>query len=306
MIPFTLLPVAILAATAQLAAAQPAAQPPGRTPQGDMLITVPRATDTADPIVRNKPVQIDASITVTRTLADGNEIVTVARQQLLRNSDGRTLLRTWSAIPQGVPAGTSHDADVVVLRDPARAVTVHLYPRERLMLRQDLRATPAPAGAATAGEPAALGSAARVPDVLIRPGDSLTGLPPSSPTLLVRPFSGADPGQPMLVPDWTQTPIGKTTLLGAEVSGTRARSVIAAGRVGNKKDLVSTVEQWFSSELSLVLRSTHVDPLMGKTEYVVHTLTRSDPDPVNFEVPSGYRTLEPPPIGPIPTVKPLR
>jgi len=80
---------------------------------------------------------------------------------------------------------------------------------------------------------------------------------------------------------------------GVEVEGTRTTSTIPAGQIGNERPIVITSESWYSPELQTVIYSKRDDPTMGTTSYRMTKLTRSEPDPTLFRVPSDYSVHEP-------------
>jgi hypothetical protein len=82
---------------------------------------------------------------------------------------------------------------------------------------------------------------------------------------------------------------------GVEVEGTRRKSTIPAGEIGNEKPIDVVSERWYSKELQTVVMSRHDDPRMGETRYRLTHLTRGEPDRALFEVPSDYTIKEGPP-----------
>ncbi len=84
------------------------------------------------------------------------------------------------------------------------------------------------------------------------------------------------------------TSLGTKTIDGLTVEGTRVTRTIPAGRIGNDKPMVITREEWYSSELQMVVSSTRTDPRFGTTTYQLTNINRSEPSESLFTVPSGY------------------
>jgi hypothetical protein len=82
--------------------------------------------------------------------------------------------------------------------------------------------------------------------------------------------------------------LGTKTVAGVNVIGTRTKTVIPAGTIGNNSDITIVHETWFSPELRMVMESTQTDPRFGQTTYSVTDLDQSDPDAGLFQVPPGY------------------
>jgi hypothetical protein len=85
--------------------------------------------------------------------------------------------------------------------------------------------------------------------------------------------------------------LGKQTMEGVAVEGTRTVITIPAGQIGNERPIEIISERWYSPELQMVIMTKHSDPRSGETTYKVSNLRREDPPPQTFEVPSGY-TME--------------
>lgn len=89
-------------------------------------------------------------------------------------------------------------------------------------------------------------------------------------------------------PNVQTTSLGTKTIDGLTVQGTKVTRTIPAGRIGNDKPIVITREEWYSSELQMVVSSTRTDPRFGTTTYQLTNINRSEPSETLFTVPSGY------------------
>lgn len=83
--------------------------------------------------------------------------------------------------------------------------------------------------------------------------------------------------------------LGKKTLEGVTVEGTRTTIEIPAGRVGNDKPLQIITERWYSPDLQTVVLSRHIDPLMGEQVFRLTNIKRSEPARELFIVPNDYK-----------------
>lgn len=86
----------------------------------------------------------------------------------------------------------------------------------------------------------------------------------------------------------TRESLGSDVIDGLNVTGTRETISINAGVVGNNQALVTTREFWYSPDLQVNLSVTRKDPREGTQVIHVVDLSRSEPDPAMFQIPSGF------------------
>ena len=86
--------------------------------------------------------------------------------------------------------------------------------------------------------------------------------------------------------------LGTQSINGIAAQGTRYIKTIPAGQEGNEKPLIITSERWVSSDLQILVKSTHSDPRQGQTSYTVTSLQRQEPTTTLFTVPADY-TVQP-------------
>ncbi|MGP0017483.1 MAG: hypothetical protein ACLPHP_02845 [Candidatus Sulfotelmatobacter sp.] len=82
--------------------------------------------------------------------------------------------------------------------------------------------------------------------------------------------------------------LGTDVVDGLNLIGTRETVSISAGAVGNSQPLVTTKEYWYSPDLQVNLAVIRKDPREGTQVIRVVDLSRTEPDPAMFEIPSGY------------------
>jgi len=84
------------------------------------------------------------------------------------------------------------------------------------------------------------------------------------------------------------------TIEGLRVEGFRRTTTIAAGAIGNERQIVVTTEEWTSPELKVVVLSEHADPRTGTTTYKLVNVKRGDPPATLFQVPADYTVVQAP------------
>ncbi len=88
--------------------------------------------------------------------------------------------------------------------------------------------------------------------------------------------------------------LGKQTIEGVEVEGTRNVTTIPAGEIGNDRAIEIVFERWYSAELQTVVMTRHADPRFGETSYRLTNISRDEPARTLFDVPPGYAVKEAP------------
>lgn len=89
----------------------------------------------------------------------------------------------------------------------------------------------------------------------------------------------------------TRDDLGKKTIDGLEVVGTRETRTYNPGAFGNDKPVVVTKEMWYSPQLQFDLSVTRLDPRNGTQKVEVTDLKLGDPGPEWFAIPDGYRLV---------------
>jgi hypothetical protein len=86
----------------------------------------------------------------------------------------------------------------------------------------------------------------------------------------------------------TREDLGKNTLEGLEVVGTRETVTFDANAFGNNHPLAITKEFWYSQRLGINLLVKRVDPRHGTQIFSVSDIKLAAPDPATFQLPQGY------------------
>jgi hypothetical protein len=98
--------------------------------------------------------------------------------------------------------------------------------------------------------------------------------------------------------------IGTRDFEGVTAEGTRIVTTLAAGTIGNERDIEIVYERWYSKDLQLIVYSRHSDPRFGEQIYRLTNISRSEPDRSLFTVPSDYKITSEPTFNVV-TTKPL-
>jgi len=86
--------------------------------------------------------------------------------------------------------------------------------------------------------------------------------------------------------------LGTQVIQGVSAQGKRVTRSIPAGREGNEKEIDIVTETWYSPDLQVVVMSKTSDPRFGESVYQLNSLSRAEPDPALFAVPSDYSVTQ--------------
>lgn len=87
--------------------------------------------------------------------------------------------------------------------------------------------------------------------------------------------------------------LGTQVIEGVTAEGTRETRTIPAGKIGNEKPIVITVERWTSPDLQTVVLSKRNDPRFGETVFKLTDIVRSEPDSSLFQPPGNLKKATP-------------
>lgn len=227
-------------------------------------------------VVTGKPYKGEAITTMTQNLSDGSTIQQTIHAQIARDKAGRTVrvqeLGTFgdlTAAPTGTNGADGPSAMLTTIFDPVAKLHIDFTSDSKIAHEFVLQA-PTPGG--TISTQGGFGLSTNMP-VMMRgrrtvPVMSTPTMPPQS--------------------DATAEQLGSRTIAGVNVIGTRTKTIIPAGTIGNSSDIAIVRETWFSPDLRMVMESTQTDPRFGQTTYSVTDLDQADPNKGLFQVPPGY------------------
>ncbi len=116
------------------------------------------------------------------------------------------------------------------------------------------------------------------------------------------PIPAAKSGTPHARPERTERSqasaktedLGTQVIQGLSAQGKRVTRAIPAGKEGNEKEIDIVTETWYSPDLQVVVGDEQKtsDPRFGESTYQLNAITRAEPDPSLFAVPSDYAVKE--------------
>ena len=100
------------------------------------------------------------------------------------------------------------------------------------------------------------------------------------------------PNGPTSDPNIVRTDLGMQTVNGVQAEGTRVTRTIPAGEIGNAQPIQIVTETWRSPDLQMPVMTRRTDPLHGNVVTQLVNITRAEPDPALFQVPSDYTVTQ--------------
>lgn len=256
--------------------------------------------------VKNAPYSATTEFESIQTLGDGNVIRRNDTGTTYRDSQGRT--RREQQLTGFGPLSTGQSPkSIIFISDPVAHVSYTLHPDQKramkmpmppMMPRMAMRrgAVGGAVGGAVArggmmtasiaaepGAPAVSVSSESSdnskPNVVFYSQDMIAGSPTSP--------NAANQLQSQ------QEDLGVQTMEGVQVKGTRVKTTIPAGSIGNDRPIETVSETWYSPELKTEILSKNNDPRMGETTFRLKNIQRVEPAASLFEVPPDYTVDEP-------------
>jgi hypothetical protein len=196
-----------------------------------------------------------------QTLSNGNAISRKTQSNVYRDSSGRVRTETTVPAHRGPGETTSTSAGettrtIVNIHDPVAGVSHELDPQAKTDRQITLPANRGN-GAGPGGRAGRGGAAAQ------------TRTPTNDPNVV------------------TET-LAMQTINGVQATGTRVTRTIPAGQIGNAQPIQIVRETWQSPDLKVPVMVKTSDPRFGTTTTQLTNITRSEPDPSLFQVPSDY------------------
>lgn len=192
----------------------------------------------------------------TQTLANGNVITRKMQANIYRDSSGR--VRTERTVPAGRPGQAQSGAQtesatrtMVTIHDPVGGTTSELD-----------------TSAKTARQMSIPNFQGHNPNFQGHPARGQNG-------------TASDPN--VVTAD-----LGMQTINGVQATGTRVTRTIPAGQIGNAQAIQIVTETWRSPDLKIPVMEKRIDPVHGNRTVQLTNITRAEPDPSLFQVPSDY------------------
>jgi hypothetical protein len=206
-------------------------------------------------VVTGAPFSAVAVSVSTQTLSDGNQITRTTHTNLFRDSQGRFRKEVnFSAI--GTVAEAGQPRTFIVIHDPVAQVGYALQPDQKVAHKMTFSGNKHAPNANSQNR-----------------------------------FEGRMQKE-LANGTLKKEELGTQTINGVLATGTRYTHTIVAGQIGNEKPISVVSEQWYSTDLQMVVKSTRTDPRSGTTTYTVSNIQRSEPAASLFAVPSDYSVTE--------------
>jgi hypothetical protein len=192
-----------------------------------------------------------------------------------RDSLGRTRIERNFPLPPGAsaPAGPN----IIEISDPVSGARFTLDTRSRTVHRLFFPGAP-PLPDPPPGSPTAtgrrLGVQAAIPAV-----------------------SAASPESQLPRPQFSHESLGTQTIEGVLAEGSRTTVTYPVGAIGNDRPITTISETWTSPELKTIVLSRNSDLRNGDSTTRLTNISRVEPDPLLFQIPSDYEIVDPQPPG---------
>jgi hypothetical protein len=239
--------------------------------------------------VTGAPYSAEAVTSVVQTLADGNRIVRESKADIARDRAGRTR-REQGLSMFGPMINGSDDLRHVQITDPETRTMIMLDMKNKTAHKMPAPNIRVMTKVVRADTTTTFEAAVPPPPPPPPPPPSLSGIPS---TLSVEgPVFYAAQGKAVMGQPKVEQ-LGKQFMEGVEAEGTRTTFTIPSGQIGNELPLNIVSERWFSPELKVLVMSRQSDPRFGETTYRLTNISRGEPSPSLFEIPSDF-TVEVP------------
>jgi hypothetical protein len=258
-------------------------------------------------LTKNAPYSGEAVTESVQVLADGNRILTKNATRVYRDSEARTRREQLNQ------AGT--DVVNITISDPVAGTTYILDPASHMAYRNGfIMATPtgvattAFAGRARGGRGSVALTQSSDGTVVVTTNEGEGKALDIKEAKLVdemkaRVEAGSGAAGFMVASDLpvkiaavdghtTREELGQQTIEGVIATGTRTTTEIPAGAIGNEQPLKIVSEQWYSSELQVLVLTKHADPRSGETTYRLTGIVRAEPARSLFDLPPDYTLKE--------------
>jgi hypothetical protein len=218
-------------------------------PQIDLSQLKPINDAFGNQAVAGKPFSATEERHSVQTLGNGTRIENTRSNRLYRDNDGRTRAEDMNGL--------------ISIADPVAGFRVELDPKTKVARRSPFL-TLSPYGTAV--------------------GVFLAGIRGRGATT-----AGIDstPGRGAATAGATED-LGAQMVGGVWAQGTRTTTTIPKGQIGNDREIKVVTEQWFSTDLNLLVKSVNSDPRFGDTTYQLTKVVQAPPDASLFQIPPDY------------------
>lgn len=211
--------------------------------------------------------------------ADGNSITHTSTSSVYRDSQGRTR-REQNINIVGPSQVSGSPIQFITIDDPVAGVHYTLNPNKMIATEITTSGTTSTTASGTFVKKVIPSDGSNVSITYFSSGDEVT-FAGRGGTVSVAPGTvSAD--------NVTTESLGAETMQGLSCLGTRVTRTIPAGQIGNAQPILIITDKWYSQDLQIEVKMVHSDPRTGTTTTTLTNLSRNEPNPSLFAVPSGY------------------
>lgn len=252
----------------------------------------------AFPVVSGAPYSGEEVSENVKILTDGTRITQkMMGRKVWRDFDGRTRAERHF----GMGSNQANTPVIIEITDPVAGYKYTLDAQNKVAHRQALppqgsRPSGMRGGPGFVGPP---GAPLPVPAAPAptggggggRSGEMSAVIPPPSAAQRDTAYTPSSANAPMR-PRFTTEPLGRQTIEGVFVEGTRTTVTYPVGMRGNDREFSVVSENWMSPDLKIQILSKTNDPSNGEMTNRIQDLSRTPPDAMLFLVPPDYTVVD--------------
>jgi hypothetical protein len=231
--------------------------------------------------IKGAPYSAESVHESTQTLADGNRIVNKTSSKEFRDSEGRE--RRELSIPNGETE--------VMISDPVEGVNYTLNTKAKTAEKMNAPQFFVHDGG-TPGERVQVKMAIAGGKVVQETVTGAVGAGGGAPFAAGIAVPATARVATLAKPDAKDEDLGTSIVEGVMAKGTRTRTTIPAGQIGNDRPIETVTETWYSPDLQMTVLSKTTDPRFGENVYKLTNISRAEPSRTLFEVPADYSVLD--------------
>lgn len=255
--------------------------------------------------LKGAPYSAERTTETIQVLADGNRITHSNKSSFARDGEGRTRLDTQ--IQHFGPVGAAEEAATsTFINDPVAKASYTLDAKNKIAYKSvwGEMGVAVPDGGSAKWKTRADGPGAAVSeDVVIERRSSTAVFVAGAPA--TAGAAGAHSGAMIAAVPTMQMPrvriardqgndgpgedLGEKNFEGVIAKGTKHVMKIAAGAIGNERELQVITETWFSDQLKEPVYTRHSDPRFGETITKLTNIKLGEPPASLFDVPADYK-----------------
>ena len=254
---------------------------------GGAKVTAEIIASSSTSVVKNSPFSAEAISESVQILADGNKITRNVTTRMFRDGEGRFRREGGSTAGGGNIIGSGSVAvsgfgfqDSISIFDPVSSVRYLINPSTKTVRRMNAIHGAAEGAVIVNGHSMSHAVRAQIETNAVK-RTQVVVLPSLAATVVGSANGGAGKTESL----------GTRNFEGVEAEGTRTITTIAAGTIGNEREIEMVYERWHSKELQLIVYSKHTDPRFGEQIYRLVNISRNEPDRSLFTPPADYKVV---------------